>query len=134
MQNCKHGDVPVVKGDKFNKDQCPKNEIERAKMNNKPFGSALGNLMYAQVCTRLDIAFIVGVLGIYLSNPKNDHWIVSKKVMRYLQKTKEYMLVYRRVDNLEVVGYTNSYLDGFLDDRRSTSRYIFMMSGVRYLG
>jgi len=103
-------------------------------MNNKPFGSALGNLMYAQVCTRLDIAFIVGVLGIYLSNPKNDHWIVSKKVMRYLQKTKEYMLVYRKVDNLEVVGYTNSYLDGFLDDRRSTSRYIFMMSGVRYLG
>lgn len=44
------------------------------------------------------------------------------------------MLVYMRVDNLEVVGYTNSYLDGFLDDRRSTSRYIFMMSGVRYLG
>ena len=28
MQNCKPIDVPVVKGDKFNKDQCPKNEIE----------------------------------------------------------------------------------------------------------
>ena len=65
MQNCKPGDIPVVKGDKFNKDQCPKNEIERAKMNDKPFGSALGNLMYAQVCTRPDIAFIVGVFGRY---------------------------------------------------------------------
>ena len=42
-------------------------------MNDKSFGSALGNLMYAQVCTRPNIAFIVGVLGRYQSNPMNDH-------------------------------------------------------------
>lgn len=30
MQNCKPGDVPVTKGDKLSKDQCPKNEIELA--------------------------------------------------------------------------------------------------------
>jgi len=54
--------------------------------------------------------------------------------MRYLQKTKEYMFVYRRVDNLEVVGYTNSNLGGCPDNRRSTYGYIFMMDGVRYLG
>ena len=33
-----------------------------------PYASAVGSLMYAQVCTRLDIAYIVGVLGKYLSN------------------------------------------------------------------
>ena len=37
--------------------------------------------------------------------------------------------MYRRVDNLEVVGYTNSYLGGYFDDKRSTSGYIFMMAG-----
>ena len=29
--------------------------------------------MYVQVCTRPDIAYIVGMLGRYLSNPKMDH-------------------------------------------------------------
>ena len=73
MQNCKPGEVPVVKGDKLSMEQCPKNEVERAEMNDRPYASILGSLMYAQVCTRPDIAFIVGVLGRYQSNPGNDH-------------------------------------------------------------
>ena len=36
--------------------------------------------------------------------------------------------MYRRVDNLEVAGYTNSDLGGCSDDRRSNSGYIFMMA------
>jgi len=36
-------------------------------MNHKPYGSAIGNLMYAQVYTRPDTIFIVRVLGRYLS-------------------------------------------------------------------
>ena len=31
--------------------------------------------------------------------------------------------------NLKVVGYTYSDLGGCFDDRKSTSRYIFMMTG-----
>ena len=34
-----------------------------------PYASAVGSLMYAQVCTRPDIAFAVGMLGRYQSNP-----------------------------------------------------------------
>ena len=37
--------------------------------------------MFPQVCTRPDIAFIVGMLGIYLSNPGMDHWKAAKRVM-----------------------------------------------------
>ena len=33
------------------------------------YSSVVGNLMYAQVCTRPDIVFIVGVLGRYLTGP-----------------------------------------------------------------
>ena len=51
--------------------------------------------MYAQVCTRLDIEYIVGILGRYLINPRKDHWIAAKRVMRYLQRTKDYVLTYR---------------------------------------
>ncbi|RVW47187.1 Retrovirus-related Pol polyprotein from transposon TNT 1-94 [Vitis vinifera] len=48
-----------VKGDRFNLDQCPKNDLEREQMKNIPYASAVGSLMYAQVCTRPDIAFAV---------------------------------------------------------------------------
>ncbi|KAK4391516.1 Retrovirus-related Pol polyprotein from transposon TNT 1-94 [Sesamum angolense] len=49
--------------------------------------------MYAQVCTRPDIAFAMGILGRYQSNPSLDHWRAAKKVMSYLQGTKDYMLI-----------------------------------------
>ena len=56
MQNCKQGDTPVTKEDKFSLDQCHKNEFE--KMENIPCVSVVGSLMYPQVCTRPDIPYI----------------------------------------------------------------------------
>ncbi|RVW85479.1 Copia protein [Vitis vinifera] len=89
----------------------------------------VGSLMYAQVCTRPDIAFAVGMLGRYQSNPGIDHWKAAKKVMRYLQGTKDYKLMYRRTSNLEVVGYSDSDFAGCVDSRKSTSGYIFILAG-----
>jgi len=67
MHECKSGDTPVDKGDKFSLNQCPKGILEIEEMQKIPYVSAVGSLMYAQVCTRPDIAYIVGVLGRYLS-------------------------------------------------------------------
>ena len=58
MQYCKPGDIPVAEGDKFNLSQCPKDELEVKEMQKIPYASAVGSLMYAQVCIRPDIAFI----------------------------------------------------------------------------
>ena len=91
-------------------------------MENIPYSSAIGSLMYAQVCTRPDIAFIVGMLGSYLSNPGIDHWKAAKRIMRYLQGTKAYMLTYRRSDQLEIIGYSDSDFAGCQDSRRSHIR------------
>ena len=49
--------------------------------------------------------------------------------MRYLQRTKDYMRVYRKLENLKVLGYTDSNFTGCSDDLKSTSRYILMMAG-----
>ena len=68
MQSCSFGKTPIVKGDRFTKGQCPRNDSKRDKMKAVPYSSVVGNLMYAQVCTRPDIAFVVGVLGRYLCN------------------------------------------------------------------
>ncbi|KAG8479264.1 hypothetical protein CXB51_029046 [Gossypium anomalum] len=90
---------------------------------------AVGSLMYAQVCTRPDIAYIVGMLDRYLSNPGIDHWIAAKRVMRYLQRTKDYMLTYKKSDLLEVIGYSDSDFAGCQDSRKSTSGYIYLLAG-----
>ena len=77
-------------------------------MKNIPYASSVGSLVYAQICTRPDIAFAIGVLGRYQSNPGIDHKRVAKKVMRYLQGTNDYMFMYRRTDSLEVIRYSDS--------------------------
>ena len=45
-----------------------------------PYSSVVGSLVYAQVCTCLDVAFVVGVLGRYLSDLGQSHWKAAKKV------------------------------------------------------
>ena len=45
---------------KFNARQCPKGEKDKAEMRKVPYASTVGSLMYAMVCTRPDIAFVVG--------------------------------------------------------------------------
>ncbi|RVW88103.1 Retrovirus-related Pol polyprotein from transposon TNT 1-94 [Vitis vinifera] len=92
------GDTLVEKGDKFSLHQCPKNELEKKDMER------------------------------YLSNLGMDYWKKVKRVMRYLQRTKYYMLTYRRSSHLEIVGYSDSDFARCLDSRRSTSGYIFMLA------
>ena len=129
MQLCKPGIAPVCKGDKLSVSQCPHSDIEKAQMNNVPYASALGSIMYAQVCTRPDIAFATGLLGRYQSNPGHDHWVAAKKVMRYLKRTKDYMLIYKHVQDLQLVGYSNSDFAVCQDEKKSTTGYIFKLAG-----
>ncbi|XP_052732449.1 secreted RxLR effector protein 161-like [Vigna angularis] len=79
MKDCSPSVAPIMKGDKLNLSQCPKIDFEREHMKNIPYASAVGSLMYAQVCTRPDIAYVVGVLGRYQSNSDYAGYIDSRK-------------------------------------------------------
>ena len=100
-------------------------------MKNISYGLIVGSIMYVQVCTRPDIAFVVSMLGRYQSNPSMDHWRAAKKVLRYIQGMKEYMLIYRRTDNLGTIGYLDSDFDGCVNSRKSISGYIFIYISTR---
>ena len=63
----------------------------------------------------------------FISNPDLIHYQVVKKVFRYLQGTKDHMLTYRRTNNLDVVGYSDADYKSYVDDKKSTTRYIFVM-------
>ena len=128
MKDCSLGDTPIAEGDKFSLTWSPKNNLEIEEMQKIPYASAMGSLMYVQVCTRPDIAFIVGMLGRYMSNPRVDHWKAIKRVMRYLKRTKYFMLTYPRSDSLKIIGYSDFDFAGCQDSKRSISGYIFMLA------
>jgi len=128
MHSCSSCAAPVQKGYKFSKSQCPQNDNDKVEMKKIPYAFAVGSLMYAQVCTRPDIAFTVNALGRYLSDPGLDHWKVVKKVFIYLQGTKDHMLTFKKSDQLQVIGYSDSNFAGCPDDQKSTSDFIFMMA------
>jgi Reverse transcriptase (RNA-dependent DNA polymerase) len=73
MKNYKSENTPVAKGDKFSLVQCQKIELEKSKIHQISYASLIGSLMYAQVCTRPDIAYITRMIGRYLSNPGMNH-------------------------------------------------------------
>ncbi|KAL6327870.1 hypothetical protein AAG906_026549 [Vitis piasezkii] len=80
MHNCSSTKAPIVKGDKFSKAQCPQNDDEREEMRTIPYSSVVGSLI--------------------------QHWKATKKVLRYLQGTKDLMLTY--ISLLDVVGFCDA--------------------------
>ena len=79
MKDCSPSVAPIVKGGKLVLSQCPKNDFEWEHIKNIPYASAVGSLMYAQVCSRPDIVFTVGVLERYQSNPGIDTGKLQRK-------------------------------------------------------
>ena len=88
MKDCSPSVAPIMKDDRFNLNQCPRNDLKKEQMQNIPYTLTVRSLIYTQVCTKLDIAFAVGMLGRYQSNPSMDHWRAARKAMRYLKDTK----------------------------------------------
>jgi hypothetical protein len=129
MHACNPTPAPIVKGDKYGSSQSLRNQYEIDQMKSVPYASAVGSLMYAQVCTRPDLAFVTGMLGRYQKNLGVSHWNGIKKALRYIQGTKCLMLAYEKLDSIEKVGYSDSDFVGCLDTDRSTSGYVFKLAG-----
>jgi hypothetical protein len=129
MHACNPTPAPIVKGDKYESFQSLRNQYEIDQMKSVPYASAVGSLIYAQVCTRPDLAFVTGLLGRYQKNPGISYWNGIKKGLRYIQDINGLMLTYERSDSLEIVGYSDSDFVGCLDTDRSTSVYVFKLTG-----
>ena len=65
MKDFKKGVQPFRMGVKLSRDDCPKTSEEREHMKDVPYASAVGSLMYAMLCTRPDICFVVGMVSRY---------------------------------------------------------------------
>ena len=128
MQDSKKGGQHSRTGITLSLDDCPKTSKEKVYMEKVPYASAVGSLMYAILCTRPDKCYVVGIVSRYQSNPRPNHWVVVKHILKYLKRTRDHMLMYSGED-LTPLGYTDSDFQSDRDSRKSTSRSVFTLGG-----
>jgi hypothetical protein len=50
--------------------------------------------MFVMICTRPDIAQVVGAVSRYMANPGIEHWNTIKRILRYIKGTLDVVLCY----------------------------------------
>jgi hypothetical protein len=86
----------------------------------------IGSLMYL-VNTRPDICFVVSQFQV---EPRQEHWIAAKHVLRYICGTINYGLKYTTSSDIQLHGFTDSDWAGSAKDRKSTSGMCFSLGSA----
>ncbi|TYK06123.1 gag/pol protein [Cucumis melo var. makuwa] len=73
MQNSKKGLLHFRHGVTLSKERCPQTPEEVEEMRYIPYASVVGSSIYAMLCTRPDICYVVGIASSYQSNPGLAH-------------------------------------------------------------
>ncbi|WVZ02271.1 hypothetical protein V8G54_023077 [Vigna mungo] len=132
MAESKMANTPVGQHLKLTKEQCPKTEEERKKMESVPFSNGIGSIMYGMVCTRPDVAHGVSVLSQFMVNPGPTHWEALKWMLRYIRGSLGTGLFFQ--NNFQGGGYIEGFVDsdfaGCMDTRKSRSGYVFTLFGT----
>ncbi|GKB69757.1 zinc finger, CCHC-type containing protein [Tanacetum coccineum] len=124
---------------KFNREDCspvstPMDPVEKLKPNTgKPvdqleYSRAIGCLMYAMTSTRPDIAYVVGRLSRFTSNPSRQHWKAITRVFKYLRGTMNYGLSYVGYPSV-LEAYSDASWINHVEDSSSTSGWVFLLGG-----
>ena len=96
-------------------------------VNQTLYRSFIGKLQYV-VHSRLDIALSVGIVPRFFANPRENHLMAVKRIMRYLKGIEEFGLYYKKNEKFDLRAYTDADWGGNIDDRKSTS------GGALFLG
>ena len=92
------------------------------------YSRVIGSLMYAMTYTRPNIAFTVGKLSRYTSNPSSVHWHAVNRILRYLRKMIDYGIVYNGY-LVVLEGFTDASWITDREDHSFTSGWIFTLGG-----
>jgi len=97
-----------------------------------PYAALVGSLMYLSQCTRPDLAYSAGLLARLMAQPTEEAWTAAKGVVKYLRATPDVGIVFGATADAKVlhtVGYTDADYAGDVNNRRSTSAYVFILYG-----
>jgi hypothetical protein len=122
MENCNTVGSPIVPGCKLVKDENGK------ATDAKEFKQMVGCLMYL-LATRPDLAYSICLVARFMDRPTEMHVMAVKRIMRYLKGTLGDGVMYKHTEDkgVELVGWSDSDYAGDLNDRKSTSGYVFML-------
>jgi hypothetical protein len=115
-----------IEGDPLDDSGEGQDPLDTAKF---PYSRLVGSLMYLAYGTRPDITQAVGILSKYMSKPQVAHWEAALSVVRYLAANSSRGITYARSGNAEIMGYCDADYGGDLDNRRSTTGYVFVLNG-----
>ncbi|GJX68832.1 retrotransposon protein, putative, ty1-copia subclass [Tanacetum coccineum] len=73
MENSEHGSIPMQEKLKLSKSRGASTPAEVKRMQNVPYASAVGSIIYAVRCTRPDVAFDQNITSRFQQNPGEIH-------------------------------------------------------------
>ena len=123
-------DVPMEPKLKLTSEMAPATIAEQNQSAAFPYREIVGSLMYLMTSTRPDLAFAVGKLARFMNCHGPAHHAAANHVLRYIASTPTRGLIYKRMSQPHLVGFSDSDYAGDIDNRRSTSGYLFMLSGA----
>lgn len=130
MSECNPHATPLPAEIRLTESMAPQMDAERHYMNDKPYRKLLGALMWAQVATRPDLSYAVGLLARFQANPGLQHWKALVHVLGYVKGTLDYKITYSRTKggSVKPVEYVDVDFGGDYNTQRSTGGYIFMVA------
>ena len=129
MNEAKPVSTPLGSHFKLSKEQSLKTKEERDHMSKVPYASAVSSLMYAMVCTKLDMAHAVKFISRYMSRPRKQHWEAVKWILRYLRGSTDTCLYFTGA-SLKLQGYVDVDLASDIYSRKCTTRFVFTLGGT----
>ncbi|GKB81997.1 retrotransposon protein, putative, ty1-copia subclass, partial [Tanacetum coccineum] len=131
MDNSKRGHIPMQERLDLNKTQGASTLKEVKRMQNVPYASVVGSIMYAIRCTRPNVAFAQNLTSQFQQNPGELHWTAVKNILKYLRNTKDMFLVYggNPKAKLRVDCYCDARVETDRDDTKSQTGYVFILNG-----
>jgi hypothetical protein len=100
------------------------------RINATHYWSLVGSLQYL-VNTRPDLAYSVGYVSRYMEEPREEHLLAVRRILRYIADTKHWGITYAPSEKGTqpcLVGFSHSDIAGDQDDRKSTSGMVYFLS------
>ncbi|KAG8484776.1 hypothetical protein CXB51_021144 [Gossypium anomalum] len=120
MQNCKPVSTPIAQGEKLS------SIGDHVRVDEKEYRSLVGCLLYL-TATRPDLIHAVSLLARFMHCCNVLHFRAAKRVLRYIKGTLRLGMLFKKENELKLIGYSDSDWAGCIDDMKSTSGYFFTL-------
>ncbi|XP_039143969.1 uncharacterized mitochondrial protein AtMg00810-like [Dioscorea cayenensis subsp. rotundata] len=123
MLHCKPISTPMNSNEKL------QSQDSSGYTNPSKYRMLVGRLLYL-THSRPDIMHVVSIMSRFMQTPSMHHLGAVKRILRYINGTTNYGLLYTKNDEFNLTGYSDSDLGGSQDDRKSTTGWLFSLGST----